>query len=188
MIGHTDATTISALHSIMDDSEPPYPGFFKAMLIATNSTGYRLVRVPVRHGAKLRPGHTTIIEDLDLTPWIDPGSSVAASTLDLDELTHTVHRFPRDSLIILNHPYTVVVAPQGFNLAVAEEDRHPINRIVNRYVPGLQLPWRGNVLVLKHGSSAIEGRTAVIDMTITETALARVIALRAIEEGCIGRS
>ncbi|KAJ7119810.1 hypothetical protein C8R44DRAFT_878202 [Mycena epipterygia] len=187
MIGHTDAQTIAATHDLMDDSEPAYPGFFKALLIATNSTGYRLVRVPVRHGAQIRAGQTSIIEDMDFTVWIDPGSSTAASSLDLDELTYTVHRFPRDSLITLINPYTVVVAPQGFNLAVAEGDRHPINRVVNRNLPGLQLPWRGNILVIKHGASSSQGRSAVVDMSMAETALARLIALRTIEEGCIGR-
>ncbi|KAJ7075978.1 hypothetical protein C8R43DRAFT_966266 [Mycena crocata] len=176
MIDQTDAAAIRRIKRELYAVEPPYKGFVNVLLIATNATGTAIVPVPLRYGFAPRPDGTLRLQDFDVTWWIDLGSSAAASTIDLLQLSRTINRFPPDDPADLSHGFTVVVSPQVTNLATSADDLHPVNRFINEKVPDLTSQWRGNILVFKHGDG-LDPHT-IVDMTPHDKALARIIAYR----------
>ncbi|KAJ6482088.1 hypothetical protein C8R47DRAFT_1218073 [Mycena vitilis] len=138
--------------------------------------GRRLwIRVPVSRGLQ----RAYRIEELEFDMWLNCGRSGAVPTTDGDHNTLLVKRFPFDEPIDLEYAYWIVVADQrtwGPNV-------HPVNTLINRLVPGLGQPWRGNVLVFKRG----KGKThPIVNITDSETTFVEAIIKRVIRDGLVG--
>ncbi|KAJ7452424.1 hypothetical protein B0H11DRAFT_2245900 [Mycena galericulata] len=128
------------------------------------------VRVPLKANVKVAQS----VHDLDVDIWLDAGRAASGASLDLERLCHQVDRFPFDSTTNLTHSYSVVVASQrgrGGNV-------YPHNRMVSNLVGA---PWRGNVLVFRHGTTV---HKRIIN--ITEKELAMAILTRVIQDGLVG--
>jgi hypothetical protein len=84
---------------------------------------------------------------MDTTHFTDCYHNGIETSLNVGQTSLHVDRFPFDEPNDLLHSYTIVVASQrssGHNI-------QPLNNMINHMVPGLVTPWRGNVLVFKHG-------------------------------------
>ncbi|KAJ7651590.1 hypothetical protein DFH06DRAFT_1331544 [Mycena polygramma] len=103
------------------------------------------VRVPLHRGVRRAP----TVDDVDTDIWMDACRGSGSAFCDLTGRSIQINRFPLDEPRDLEHPYTIVVAPQHTKGA----DVHPINHGISRLVPELTIPWRGNVLVFRHSKS-----------------------------------
>ncbi|KAJ7130148.1 hypothetical protein C8R44DRAFT_871985 [Mycena epipterygia] len=148
---------------------------YAALLYADSDTDVQWVRVPGVHQCH---GAVTV-NDLDYMRWIDCGRSGEAS-VDLDTQSRKVDRFPFDEPSDLDHSYTIIVADQSTSGSAVQ----PLNALVNRWMPELETPWRGNVLIIKHGVRTRKPR--IIGMTPSDTALAKAIVKRVIRDGLVG--
>ncbi|KAJ6604854.1 hypothetical protein DFH09DRAFT_1301003 [Mycena vulgaris] len=130
------------------------------------------VRVPIHRGVA-RP---TSVDELNTEIWFDAGRGVASPTSDLTGRSYQVDRFPLDAPRDMEHSYTFVVAPQhstGHNV-------HAANAAVNRFVPELLNPWRGNVLVFRHGKTASK---RLVDVDEQSWIAVKLILATVIREG-----
>jgi hypothetical protein len=109
-------------------------------------THHMWARVPVVHGKDV--GY--IVDNMETELWLDATRGGSAPMDDLDINSFTVRRFPFDEPCDLEHYYTVVVTDQS----TEGPDVYPINLTITKMIPDLGQPWRGNVLVFKHGKSA----------------------------------
>ncbi|KAJ7266932.1 hypothetical protein B0H12DRAFT_1068158 [Mycena haematopus] len=119
----------------------------RAILIpdGRSMTDWVWVRVPVHTGLR----RALTIDDLNTDIWIDASRGAGSATSDLTGRSFQINRFPLDEPRDLAHSYTIVVAPQhtkGPNV-------HPENHLINKLVPELEKPWRGNVLIFRHSKS-----------------------------------
>ncbi|KAJ7250520.1 hypothetical protein B0H12DRAFT_1234399 [Mycena haematopus] len=110
----------------------------RAILIpdGRSMTHWVWVRVPLHPG--MRRGLT--IDDVNTDVWIDASRGTSSATSDLTGRSFQINRYPLDEPRDLAHSYTIVVAPQqteGPNV-------HPENHLINKLVPELEKPWRGN--------------------------------------------
>ncbi|KAJ7500710.1 hypothetical protein B0H11DRAFT_2225109 [Mycena galericulata] len=131
--------------------------------------------VPVVRGHK----YAYDVDHMETELWLDATRGHGGPTTDLDRTSHTVHRFPFDEPCDLPHSYTVVVMAQrssGHGL-------DPINFNIVSMVPELELPWRGNVLVFKHGKGL---RPRIISIQREDIALVDAIVKRVIRDGLCG--
>ncbi|KAJ7724237.1 hypothetical protein B0H16DRAFT_1736840 [Mycena metata] len=104
------------------------------------------VRVPLLFDLR----RANCVDDVDTEIWLDACRGSASATSDLTGRSFQINRFPTNEPHDLPHSFTIVVTPQhteGTNV-------HPINHHINRLVPDLKEPWRGNVLVFRHGKTA----------------------------------
>ncbi|KAJ6486494.1 hypothetical protein C8R47DRAFT_1072431 [Mycena vitilis] len=120
----------------------------KAILIPDGVTlrSWVWARVPL-HGDVQR-AHS--VDEVDTDVWLDAGRTGGSATSDLTRRSFRVDRFPLDEPNDLRHSYTIVVTQQydtGPNV-------HPLNSQINTMVPDIAVPWRGNVLVFRHGKTA----------------------------------
>jgi hypothetical protein len=90
------------------------------------------------------------VDDLDTDIWFDAGRGVGQASSDLTDRSFQVDWYLLDEPRDLTYSYTIVVAPQHTSGA----NVHPVNHLVNGLVPELVTPWRGNVLVFRHGKTA----------------------------------
>ncbi|KAJ7492990.1 hypothetical protein B0H11DRAFT_1911430 [Mycena galericulata] len=90
------------------------------------------------------------IDDVDLDLWMDAGRASGEATIDFTDRTFRIDRFPLDEPNDLKHSFTFVISPQH----TTGPGVHPINHLINALVPGLDPPWRGNVLVFRHGCTS----------------------------------
>jgi hypothetical protein len=125
------------------------------------------VKVPVIHGLT----RARKIMELEVDLWIDAGRGGFEGTSDASLTSIRIDRFPFDEPRDLKHSYTI---------AVASQDQHgmflyPRNRLVNQLEPNLLEPWRGNVLVFKHGSKPSK---EIINITDNDVALEEAILKR----------
>ncbi|KAJ7671031.1 hypothetical protein B0H17DRAFT_1141671 [Mycena rosella] len=104
------------------------------------------VRVPLHQGVT----RATTIDDVDTEVWFDTGRGIALSTSNLTGRTIQVDRFPLDTPHDLEHSFTFVFVSQR----QAGPHIHQLNQTINSLVPDLPHPWRGNVLVFRHGKTA----------------------------------
>ncbi|KAJ7177871.1 hypothetical protein C8R46DRAFT_1212609 [Mycena filopes] len=111
------------------------------------------IRVPRLAGVG-QPRH---VDDLNVDLWIDCLRGSGEATSDLTGRSFQIDRYPLDEPENLEHSYTVVVAPQH----TVGPHVHPLNHLINGLVPGLEEPWRGNVLVFRHAKTPSQ---AVIPM------------------------
>lgn len=113
------------------------------------------------------------VDDIDSSSWINLGVGRAQGAFDIADSVLTVDRFPFNAEEPLLHAFSVFVAPQPslappirFNAT----ELHPVNTLIkDRYQ---QLPWRGNVLVVRHD------RHGVADVRLEDIALIDVIVKR----------
>ncbi|KAJ6604856.1 hypothetical protein DFH09DRAFT_1301005 [Mycena vulgaris] len=104
------------------------------------------VRVPLLHGV-LR---ASSVAQVDSEMWIDASRGIGEASEDLTPYTFHVDRYPLDEPRDLMHSWSFVVTPQDATGPFA----HPIKSMINRLVPDLAKPWRGNVLIYRHGKTA----------------------------------
>ncbi|KAJ7119797.1 hypothetical protein C8R44DRAFT_878187 [Mycena epipterygia] len=148
---------------------------YTAILYADGDTDVQWVRVPaVRHfhGA-------VTVKDLDYMRWIDCARTGEA-TVDLDAQMCKVDRFPFDEPSDLDHSYTIIVADQSTDGPAIQ----PYNALINRWIPELDTPWLGNVLVIKHGVKSRNPR--INSMTASDTALVKAVVKRVIRDRLVG--
>ncbi|KAJ7439167.1 hypothetical protein B0H11DRAFT_1934758 [Mycena galericulata] len=101
------------------------------------------IGVPVVRGVKT----AVCVEKMETEMWIDCARGGSSTAVDYGARSITVKRFPFDSTRDLKYAFTIVVSTQrneGPNV-------YPENELINRMMPDLPRPWRGNVLVFKHG-------------------------------------
>ncbi|KAJ7100067.1 hypothetical protein B0H15DRAFT_796765 [Mycena belliarum] len=104
------------------------------------------VRVALQDGVK----RAQTIEDVDVEMWLDAGRGLASATSEIARTTLRVDRFPTDAPRDLKNSYTFVFTHQrrtGPNV-------HPINQAMTQLAPDMETPWRGNVLIFRHGSTS----------------------------------
>lgn len=95
--------------------------------------------------------------------WIDADRGGFEGTNNASLTSVHINHFPFDEPCDLKHSYTIAVAPQ---------DQHglflyPCNRLINDLEPDLLEPWRGNILVFKHGSTPSKAIINIMDNDIT---------------------
>ncbi|KAJ7098811.1 hypothetical protein B0H15DRAFT_945320 [Mycena belliarum] len=125
------------------------------------------VKVPMKRG--LPSAHS--VHDMEVGLWMDGSRGACAAAEDLSALSYHVNRFPFDSVDELPYAYTVVVSTQrtqGGNV-------FPVNALINRLVPGLLNPWRGNVLVVRHGRTRARRVVAVRELELAAAIVTRVL-------------
>jgi hypothetical protein len=125
------------------------------------------VKVPVIHGLT----RARKITELETDMWIDAARGGFEGTSDASVTSVRIDRFPFNEPCDLKHSYSIVVANQ---------DRHglflyPENTLINKLVPDLLQPWRGNVLIFKHGSTESK---AIVNITDDDVMLAEAILKR----------
>ncbi|KAJ7033484.1 hypothetical protein C8F04DRAFT_1184176 [Mycena alexandri] len=128
------------------------------------------VRVPLLFDLR-RANH---VDDVDTEMWFDAGRGGGSATSDLTRRSFHIDRFPTDEPHDLSNSFSIVVSPQhteGPNV-------HPINHLINRLVPDLKEPWRGNVLVFRHGKTAAK---SLINMEEKNFTAIEMIVARSIE-------
>ncbi|KAJ7259001.1 hypothetical protein C8J57DRAFT_1643763 [Mycena rebaudengoi] len=133
-------------------------------------------RVPVVAG--LNVAATT--DDLDTELWISCGRDGGVASYDLDRNTIKVDRFPFDEPRTLSNAFSIIISSQH----AVGSDVQPINRIINRLIPDLPVPWRGNVLVVKHGATKSK---PFINVTREDSALVEAIIKRVLRDGLLPR-
>ncbi|KAJ7214777.1 hypothetical protein C8J57DRAFT_1732641 [Mycena rebaudengoi] len=133
-------------------------------------------RVPVIAG--LDKAHTT--DDLETELWISCGRDGGVASYDLDRNTVKVDRFPFDEPRPLPNAFSLIISSQH----VAGPNVQPINRLICRLIPDLPVPWRGNVLVIKHGATK---NKPFINLTREDTALVEAIVKRVLRDGLVPR-
>ncbi|KAJ7331504.1 hypothetical protein DFH08DRAFT_814824 [Mycena albidolilacea] len=115
------------------------------------------VKVPVVHGLK----RAQKITELEADMWIDRGRGGFEGTNDASLTSIRIDRINTDSL------YTPETASSGTSS------------------PGLLEPWRGNVLVFKHGSTASK---AIVNITDEAVAFVEAILKRVLRDDLIGKA
>ncbi|KAJ7831810.1 hypothetical protein B0H13DRAFT_2371262 [Mycena leptocephala] len=120
----------------------------KALLMpdGISITGWVWVRVPLHQGVQ----RAFDVDEVDTDVWLDAGRGIGRASSDLTNRSFQIDRYPLDEPRDLVYSYTIVVASQH----TEGPDVHPINHNIARLVPDLDVPWRGNVLVFRHGKSA----------------------------------
>ncbi|KAJ7811366.1 hypothetical protein B0H13DRAFT_2383933 [Mycena leptocephala] len=119
----------------------------QAVLIADGSaiSQWIWVRVPLHRGIR----RARNVDEVDVDIWLDAGRGAGEASSDLTGRSFQIDRYPLDEPSDLEHSFTIVVAPQHTSGA----NVHPVNRQIGRLVPQLVTPWRGNVLVFRHGKT-----------------------------------
>ncbi|KAJ7201233.1 hypothetical protein B0H12DRAFT_1244284 [Mycena haematopus] len=104
------------------------------------------VRVPVHAGLR----RALTVDHINTDIWMDASRGAGSATSDLAGRSFQIDRYPLDEPRDLTHSYTIVVAPQH------TEGHHvyPENALINKLVPELDKPWRGNVLIFRHSKTA----------------------------------
>ncbi|KAF8193081.1 hypothetical protein K438DRAFT_1969565 [Mycena galopus ATCC 62051] len=115
----------------------------------------------------------------DAELWIDAGRGGFQGTMDSHVNCYRIDRFPPDDVAELKHPFTVVAARQG----ATGQFLYPVNRLINELVPELDVPWRGNVLVLKHGKTTL---ARIVHLEEQDYALVDVLVRHVIRNKLVG--
>ncbi|KAJ7910219.1 hypothetical protein B0H13DRAFT_2329495 [Mycena leptocephala] len=102
-------------------------------------------RVPLHHG--VQRAHS--VDDLDTDIWFDSGCGIGQASSDLTDRSFQIDRYPLDEPKDLAYSYTIVIAPQH----TSGSNVHPVNHLLNELVPELATPWRGNILIFRHGKA-----------------------------------
>ncbi|KAJ7266040.1 hypothetical protein C8J57DRAFT_1510990 [Mycena rebaudengoi] len=128
---------------------PSYPRLQAAWLFPDGTRVRRRVwvRVPVIRGFKRAASAVEMDTNLFMN---STRSGPRYNSFDIGKSSICIDRFPFDEPVDLVHSFTVIVCPQH----VEGVDVHPINHLITELIPDLAHPWRGNVLVFKHGSTA----------------------------------
>ncbi|KAJ7050830.1 hypothetical protein C8F01DRAFT_1091996 [Mycena amicta] len=96
------------------------------------------VEVPLRLGlTKARSPY-----DLDFTWWIGTGNTVKVSSIDLDNCSLTLHRWPLDDPKPLKHSHTLFCAPQNAADCRSSNTAQPPNEYINSVTELQGKGWR----------------------------------------------
>ncbi|KAJ6495749.1 hypothetical protein C8R47DRAFT_1069598 [Mycena vitilis] len=149
----------------------------KALLIPDGNSirQWVWVRVPLHPGIK----RAATVDELDVDIWMDAARGMGNASSDLTGRSFQINRFPFDDTKDLDHSYTIVVAPQHRCGAHV----HPVNSLINRAVPDLINPWRGNVLVFRHGK---KGNKAIINVEEKDWTAIEWIVSAVFRKGVVG--
>ncbi|KAJ7300445.1 hypothetical protein DFH08DRAFT_973866 [Mycena albidolilacea] len=171
-----DYEGIREMRESIEKHIPEWPRLQTGLLYPDGNTLHQpyWVKAPVIHGLK----RARKITELEVDMWIDGGRGGFEGTNDASLTSIRIDRFPFDEPRDLKHSYTI---------AVASQDQHgmflyPENRLIRGLEPGLLDPWRGNVLVFKHGSTASK---AIVNITDEDVALVEAILKRVLRDGLI---
>ncbi|KAJ7264029.1 hypothetical protein B0H12DRAFT_1068831 [Mycena haematopus] len=104
------------------------------------------VRVPLHEGQH----RASSVDDVNTAIWMDASRGNGSATSDLTGRSFYINRYPLDEPRDLTHSYTIVVTSQHTH----GHHVHPVNSLINKLVPELVKPWRGNVLIFRHSKSA----------------------------------
>ncbi|KAJ7880942.1 hypothetical protein B0H13DRAFT_1891525 [Mycena leptocephala] len=118
------------------------------MLDGISISGWVWIRVPLHQGIR----RAYDVDEVDTDVWFDAGRGTGRASSDLTNRSFQIDRFPLNEPRDLKYSYTIVVTSQH----TEGPDVQPINHNINCLAPDLELPWRGNVLVFRHGKSAIK--------------------------------
>ncbi|KAJ6495818.1 hypothetical protein C8R47DRAFT_1064862 [Mycena vitilis] len=121
--------------------------------------GWVWVRVPVHHGLD----RAFDVDEVDTDLWFDACRGTGESTSDLTNRSFQIDRYPLDEPCDLEHSYTVVVASQRTDGPFI----YPVNMNLKRLIPDLDTPWRGNVLVFRHGKTSNKVLVNVVEKDLT---------------------
>ncbi|KAJ7301335.1 hypothetical protein DFH08DRAFT_963421 [Mycena albidolilacea] len=172
----TDYDCINTVRERIDGDTPAWPRLQTCLLYPDGNTLDKRfwVKVPVIHGLE----RARKVSELETDLWIDAARGGFEGTSDASLTSVRIDRFPFDEPCDLRHSYSFVVANQ---------DRHglflyPENALVNKLVPDLAQPLRGNVLVFKHGTNKSK---AIVNITDDDVALVEAILKR---DGIIGET
>ncbi|KAJ7917303.1 hypothetical protein B0H13DRAFT_1870484 [Mycena leptocephala] len=111
------------------------------------------------------------VDDVNSDIWLNTHRGGGKATDDSAANTIRIDRFPFDEPCDLDHSYSIVTTSQrdtGPNV-------HPINVTISSWIPELHRPWRGNLLVFKHGKRA--GKP-LISVTSEDTVIVKAIIKR----------
>ncbi|KAJ7715697.1 hypothetical protein B0H14DRAFT_3522547 [Mycena olivaceomarginata] len=171
-----DYEGIREMRESIEKHIPEWPRLQTGLLYPDGNTLHQpyWVKAPVIHGLK----RARKITELEVDMWIDGGRGGFEGTNDASLTSIRIDRFPFDEPRDLKHSYTI---------AVASQDQHgmfvyPENQLIRGLEPGLLDPWRGNVLVFKHGSTASK---AIVNITDEDVALVEAILKRVLRDGLI---
>ncbi|KAJ7201232.1 hypothetical protein B0H12DRAFT_1244283 [Mycena haematopus] len=149
-----------------------------ALLWGAGSERHSFVPVPRRRPSTV-PSEP---DDLDISYWIPCGLGPASGMVDLSTTRLKITHWPFDTMDPLPYSFTVCVAPQTkVDQHHTREDIHPLNNHFNYETLGSGTPFKGNVLVIKHGIDA-----GLEDMTLADLNVATSIVRRLIEERLVG--
>ncbi|KAJ7098747.1 hypothetical protein B0H15DRAFT_797415 [Mycena belliarum] len=90
------------------------------------------------------------IQDVDCDMWMDAGRGRGEAAEDISGRVFRIDRYPLDEPRDLDHSWSIVVTHQD----TRGPNAHPLNFHINSLVPDLAEPWRGNVLIFRHGRTS----------------------------------
>ncbi|KAJ7692072.1 hypothetical protein B0H17DRAFT_1200656 [Mycena rosella] len=137
------------------------------------------IKVPVIGKRPDGTGLAYSIAHLDTTLWMDCGRESAQPYEDSADLAICIDKFPFDDHDNLDHFFTIIVTSQRTTGPVV----HPVNDMINRMVPDLPRPWRGNVLVFKHGKRRMH---PIINISPEDGTFVAVLIKRVPRDGLVG--
>jgi hypothetical protein len=125
------------------------------------------VKVPVIHGLTRARKITKLETDM----WIDTSRGGFEGTSNASATSVRIDRFPFDKPCDLKHSWSIVVTRQDLHGLFLYYE----NTLINNLVPDLERPWRGNILVFKHGTTESK---AIVNITDNNVMLVEVILKR----------
>ncbi|KAJ7451869.1 hypothetical protein B0H11DRAFT_2246292 [Mycena galericulata] len=145
---------------------PPFPGRHYAWLVADGAIVKPLiwVPVPVKRGVR----RALVVADMETDLWIDCGRGSSGPVAEYDAFTLRVLRFPFDEPKDMPYTYSILVTSQRTSGGVVYAE----NNYINTLVPERTVPWRGNVLIFRHGITA---KRPIINMSEGDTSLIKAL-------------
>ncbi|KAJ7276038.1 hypothetical protein C8J57DRAFT_1505341 [Mycena rebaudengoi] len=166
--------TLDRVREIIQLTIPPFLRAQSAFLYSDgNHVHDRVwVRMPVIRGIRF----ATNAAEMEMARFLDCYRGGNGPVIDLDRTSITIDHFPFDEPTDLPNSYTIVVSPQRSS----GPDIYPVNGFITHLVPGRVEPWRGNILVFKHGLTKTK---CIISMSEGDAALVQCILTRVVQEG-----
>ncbi|KAJ7017287.1 hypothetical protein C8F04DRAFT_1279708 [Mycena alexandri] len=176
------STNWDGVHFVRDLIKSKKPGFARVQAAwlfpdgdITDFTNIRRrlwIRVPIA----LNKRRAYNLEDLETEMWMNLNRVATGPTSDIDRNSVLVDRFPFDKPHPLEFAFYVLVADQSTSGPYV----YPENGIINRWLPDLPQPWRGNVIVFKRGKG--HGHP-IINISEQDTTFVEAIVKRVIRDG-----
>ncbi|KAJ7445752.1 hypothetical protein B0H11DRAFT_1930436 [Mycena galericulata] len=134
-------------HSVYN-ANPAYPRSHFGWLIPDGGAiNHKIwIKTPVKRGIQ----RALTVHDLDTELWMDCGRGAGSPVHDSHAFSLSIGRFPFDEPKDMPYTYSIVVTSQRSTGGII----HPENNYINHLVPERTVPWRGNVLVFRHGRAA----------------------------------
>ncbi|KAJ7273857.1 hypothetical protein C8J57DRAFT_1505979 [Mycena rebaudengoi] len=133
------------------------------------------VRVPVLRGFR----RAACASEMDTDRFIDCCRGGSSAATNLENTVIMIKHFPFDEPVDLVNAFTIVVAPQRN----AGPRVYPVNQLITCLMPGRVRPWRGNVLVFKHGTTKSQ---SIINISEEDLTFVKAIIMRVLCDGLVG--